>query len=239
MHTPVVFNNVLLEGVKCFTGSFLFIKNLVLYIKDNLMTMSARLLITSLFLTYFLLNIKGLQAQNQSGDDGKLVVKKRVGTVISPKLEKLRSRQDYMDDKKSFMFKVYLVDSCVVEANFDIFYDKTYYIFYLEADSLKKIYPEQTLLLSKRVNTEDEFRHYLGIPTQACWRFCVMKGRMNGVSFYLRSNAAINEIQVDDTDFLSINSLEAEAYFKTSPKAYEYYLAKDYRKAIKAWNAGN
>jgi hypothetical protein len=142
-----------------------------------------------------------------------------------------------MDDKKSFTFKVHLLDSSVVEANSDIFYDQSlrkYYIFYHKADSLRKIYPEQTLLLSKRVNTEDEFRHYVGIPTEACWRFCVLKGRMNGITFYLRSNAAINEIQVDDTDFLNINSVEAEAYFKTSPKAYKHYQAKDYRKAIKA-----
>lgn len=201
-----------------------------------------RILLMRTFYLVFLLGIGTKLAHGQTGDDGKLVVKKKVGTVISPKLEKLRSRLDYMDSKQSYIFKICLLDSSIVQANSDIFYDQPsqkYYILYLKNDTIQKIYPEQTLLVSKKVNTEDESRRYVGVPTESCWRFCIIKGHMNGITFYLRSNPGVNEIQVDDSDFISITSSQAENYFKTSPKAYKYYLAKDYSKAIKVWNSSN
>lgn len=132
-------------------------------------------------------------------------------------------------------YYVYMKDGSVLEANSKIFKDKTsgkHFLYYSGNDSVSKIFPDQTIKVIKQHPYYELSKVPItGVPLDSCWRFQLIKGKINGYSF-LFENAKLNEFQLSNGEILSMDPKQLEPLLINNKKAYKAFLKTEYYRAI-------
>jgi hypothetical protein len=157
---------------------------------------------------------------------------------------------DYLQNSK-YTFKVTLKDNSQLDVKSKIYADtathKSYLIYVNKAlkrddpNRETKIYPEQTLKISRQeVNFRGSY-DVNGMPTDSCWLFKVVTGKINMYSHLseteMLNNMYLRAFQVGDGPVQKIDSASLVSLIKDSPKAMKAFNKKDYYKAIDKFNS--
>jgi len=179
-------------------------------------------------LLLFCLTYSGLKAQ--------LVSSAGITTKDISALYKMVTKQRVKSGR--FVYLVYLKDSSRLKVNSNIFKDKVFgrhFVYYAGKDSLSQIFPDQTITLVKQNPFDNSAEDLIGIPSDSCWRFQVLKGRISAYSFLLNENR-INEIQFENGSIVPFDPKALEILIADDEEAYNLFLQKNYYGAIRRFN---
>jgi len=148
-------------------------------------------------------------------------------------------------------FKVTMKDGTVKVVTSKIYADTTThksYLIFVNKDLKRsdpnretRVYPSETVKISReQVDFEKKF-DVEGVPTDSCWLFKVMKGKINAYS-HLSEVVDLNEaylraFQTGDGPIQKLDSAALAPLVKEDPKAFKAFEKKNYYKAIDKYNS--
>jgi len=148
-------------------------------------------------------------------------------------------------------FKVTMKDGTVKVVTSKIYADTTThksYLIFVNKDLKRsdpnretRVYPSETVKISReQVDFEKKF-DVEGVPTDSCWLFKVMKGKINAYS-HLSEVVDLNEaylraFQTGDGPIQKLDSAALAPIVKEDPKAFKAFEKKNYYKAIDKYNS--
>ena len=147
--------------------------------------------------------------------------------------------------KDIYKFALLLKDSTELNIQSKVYFDTVTnknYLVYISRNQKDKnrrkiVYPDQTVLI------EQYFlgRYTVGIPTDSCWLFRVVTGKINAFAIYpderMLKSAHLKAIQIEDGPIEPIDSEKLKSVFINNEKALEALRQNDLLKAIKRYNA--
>jgi hypothetical protein len=150
-----------------------------------------------------------------------------------------------------YTYYVTMKDSSVLEIRSKIYADtlnhKSYLIYnnttlkHDDPNRKQKIYADQTLKINREWPNGIRSLDVIGIPTDSCWLFNVVKGKINIYSHLSEveqlNNLYLRAFQTGNGPIQKIDSASLVVVIKDDPKAMKDFLKKDYFKAIRKYNS--
>lgn len=137
-----------------------------------------------------------------------------------------------------FVYQVYLKDSSTIKVNSNIFKDKIsgkHFVYYSGKDSVMRIFPSQTIMIAKQNPFDRSADNLIGMPSDSCWRFELISGKISAYSFML-NETRIDEIRFENGSIEQFDPEKLEMLTNANETARSLYLQGSFYSAIKKLN---